>query len=325
MREHLLGYLLGALDAEEQEHVKRELERNRLLRNELHAVERRLGLLASARQYYRPPTGLAARACAFVEQYRPERTRQAAALWAEPPAGRWSLSDLVVAVGILVAASALLLPGIVNSRHTARMVTCQDNLRQLGVALHGYSEQRGNGYFPCVPTSGNRAFAGYYATVLWEHGFIRDPRYFVCPESSLAGLRDQWRVPTTVQIDRARGEQLDNLQQTGGGSYGFSLGVLVNHVYRPARNDGRTYFPIMSDTPTRALTERWSSNHGPLGGGHLLYEDGRVQYFPGCPAKQFRDDPFRSRRGLVEPGVDVNDAVIGSSETTPVVPILLKN
>ena len=39
MREHLLGYLLGALDGAEHDEVKRELERNPQLRRELQQLE----------------------------------------------------------------------------------------------------------------------------------------------------------------------------------------------------------------------------------------------------------------------------------------------
>src|SRR5690349_17686735 len=67
-REHLLGYLLGALSPDELEQVESEIERNPALRTEmrqLRACVENVGL-AEERATYEPPAGLAERTCRYV-------------------------------------------------------------------------------------------------------------------------------------------------------------------------------------------------------------------------------------------------------------------
>src|SRR5687767_6621687 len=67
-REHLLGYLLGALERTEHEQVEAELESNPALRDELRRLENRLGHVGLADEpvSYDPPPGLAVRTCRLV-------------------------------------------------------------------------------------------------------------------------------------------------------------------------------------------------------------------------------------------------------------------
>src|SRR4051794_747421 len=67
-REHLLGYLLGALSPEENEQIEIEIDQNPALRAEmqrLKACVENVGL-AEDRPAFEPPAGLAERTCRFV-------------------------------------------------------------------------------------------------------------------------------------------------------------------------------------------------------------------------------------------------------------------
>lgn len=61
MREHLLGYLMGALDASQQSEVEQALESDPQLRRELDLLDQALSPLRADRGVYEPPLGLADR------------------------------------------------------------------------------------------------------------------------------------------------------------------------------------------------------------------------------------------------------------------------
>ena len=195
-------------------------------------------------------------------------------------------------------------------------MACQNNLRQIGLALTDYSEKAGMGYFPAVPSAGNRAFAGIYAPILFEGGYLTDSRVFVCPASPLRETVDSFRLPTLIEIDSANANSVARLQEQAGGTYGYSLGVIVSGIHVPPRNLGRVFFALMSDTPSPYLTAEVSVNHEGRG-YNLLYEDGHVRFLETKDALLNRDDPFRNRRGIVEAGLDEDDAVIGRSLSPP--------
>lgn len=70
IREYLIGYLLGALDEDEQQLVEESLAVDENLRRELGLLSRALAPLDSTFEEYAPPSNLAARTCEMVEAYR---------------------------------------------------------------------------------------------------------------------------------------------------------------------------------------------------------------------------------------------------------------
>ncbi len=64
----------------------------------------------------------------------------------------FTLIELLVVIAIIAVLIALLLPAVQAAREAARRAQCVNNLKQIGLALHNYHDQKGafpNGQFSC--------------------------------------------------------------------------------------------------------------------------------------------------------------------------------
>jgi len=317
MREHLLGYLLGALEDDQHDEVSQRLQHDLQLRTQLRRLENRLETLGPPDDFEEPPVGLAERTCQAIAGHNVNWVPLPRESASAPSAGRWgwSIADVTVAAAVFVAAALLFFPAILNSRYQSELAFCQNNLRQLAIALSHYTDAS-DGYFPAVPTEGNRSGAGIYGPTLVNSGMLPDPRVMVCPSSELA-RQGEFRVPTLEEIDRLRGEPLRQVQARMGGSYGYNLGYLEDGSYRVPRHAGRSHFAIMADAPAEYLGARGaSSNHGGRG-LNVLFDDFHIEHVSDGKSRDWGDAIFVNRQGVVAAGVDPNDAVIGRSGDSP--------
>jgi hypothetical protein len=315
VREQLLGYLLGALEEDEHREVKARLLASPQLQQELAHLRETLRPLAADR-VVPPPQGLWQRTCRLVEiaasaiPVNRSTPRAAVSL----PTRRWSLRDALTAAVVLLATCCVLFPAVQRSRFQAGVTACQNHLGQLGMALLHYGENHG-GHFPQAPQEGNDAFAGMYSVMLRDHGLLPDPRIILCP--AVASSRGEpLYVPSLCELQQARERRLVELRRSMTGDYGYTLGVMVNGRCVPVRNQGRTIFAIMADTPSLALDGLPSANHGGLG-QNVLFEYGNVRFLRSGEPLLGTDYLFLNDAWRVAPGTHPDDSVIAPCHARP--------
>lgn len=173
---------------------------------------------------------------------RPMKTSRAA----------FTLIELVVSLGIIGLLLALALPAVQNARESVRRMSCQSNLRQLGLAMSSYHDV--NRMFPAgscgrqtalIP-KGSWGFSGFllpyleagsaysalgvsavdccqYTVALQAAGNATDPfsipqRLFTCPSDPLSGALLESGPPHTIVCGRLRTSSYLGVS----GSYSFN-------------------------------------------------------------------------------------------------------
>lgn len=326
MRDDLIGYVLGALDASEEDQIRDKVKRDATLGQELEVVKRALRPLSWVRDdEVDPPGDLVSRTCSQLdsvplmsESDRSVSLPVGADFTAQPCDGRpvaereWVMADLVVAVGVCFAAACLFFPAIANSRWRSQIAGCQHNMRDVGMALIDYSGGPG-GYFPQIPASGKLSVAGIYAPKLIERGFLQDGRVFLCPGKSNTMVV---KIPRIQDIVAARGPQLVTLHRTMGGDYAYPLGFVEQGRLRGIRNQARSTAALLSDAPLENTPNFIVGSHGR--GQNVLFQDGHVKYMltRHSPANQ-QDDLFFNDQGFVQAGLHAQDFVLAPSPISP--------
>lgn len=336
-RQHLVGYVIGALDADEHQRVSDALRRSPDLQRQHDLLVARLAPSRDDRAYLDPPAGLAGRTCRRLAELT------GAALEAAPPGadaatvelparqavprlssdnGRaarwhfWSLSDLIVTGGIALVAAMLFFPAVAHSRFRSQVLSCQNNVREIGLALQMFAQHH-HGRFPQESLDGPRAFAGVFGPDLQEGGYLSNARALLCPAARQRPELAHWKLPTLSQIELAKGEARRKLQLTAAGTYAYCLGYYDRGQFTGPRDNRRSTFAILADMPCLQSKEFRSASH--LGRGqNVLFEDGHVQFLVGCKPQHCNDSLFVNDQGKILPGVHDRDSVLAEGWTAPV-------
>lgn len=328
MREQLIRYLLGELDEGERRNLQTQLKASPELQAELAHLRQCFASNQEDDDFGEsPPRNLAERTADRVSHsddnwgVAPQRPPSGFQAAGDAPAGilGWSLADLTVAGGVMLAVSMLLFPAISNSRYETRRNVCQRNLAQLGQFLALNAADHGN-FFPQVLSDQT---AGMYVVRLIERGYA-DPAelapLLVCPGAPLADEIRSGRLkiylPNAEVLRVMTADQQAKFAATASMFYNYRLPYRIGSDLYFIRDDHRKLSPVLSDASPAAGVELVSPNHGgPI--VQVQFADGHCLTLTSCLLPASGDDLFRNKMGIVAAGLDRQDVVLAPSDARP--------
>ena len=123
-----------------------------------------------------------------IEPGDDERGRAPAGVRRMRPA--FTLIELLVVMAIVAVLAGLLLPAVQQAREASRRLTCANNLKQLGLALHNYTDAHGR-----FPPGRGAALPGVFSAQAFLLPFVE--------QSGLQRRIDFTRAPTTFFVPPA--------------------------------------------------------------------------------------------------------------------------
>ncbi len=270
--QQLLGHLLGALDDDEQEALDARLEYDEQCCRRLAAWRRRLASLEAVRPDFEPPPGLAERTCRYVaacmpaSASKPRMTPQRAAPTAAN-AVRWP--DLAAVALVLVMVTAVVFPAITHSRFHARVASCQDGLRQFGVALSEYGDRQ-HSQLAQFANGGRLTDVGATVARQLRDEYSGESPRDLCPDAWLAAQGISINAQRHAELPKPL-EPVDSDEWLGTRRDGTDDGWQLPLTAAPA--------PLLADAPSADLPSQAVESHGGYG-RNVLFVDGHTKFIP---------------------------------------------
>jgi len=330
MEDDLLGYVLHALDAESERRVEAYLHDHPEAQATVQSWQQTLEMLSADTEQAEPPRDLVGRTIARVAEYRcrPLPYAPAESLGRYAGRGWWRRADVLVAASILLCAALLTFPALNMIRFRHDRLACENNLREIGLALRQYADQPhqgGEGRFPDIVhafdrqvmrVDGHRIAAGLFAPMLVQAGNLTTDRLATlrCPG------RGEGAAEPFVDLDALAGMPATEFRARAAAlvpAYAYTLGYSDGgEIHGLSRSDG--VLPIAADCP--ALSPDGlpiggnSLNHGGRG-QNVLFTDGHVEWNAGRFVDN--DDFFINQANELAAGLHARDYVLGPSGAQP--------
>jgi hypothetical protein len=326
MREQLIRYLLGELDADERRELRAQLRENPDLQRELEHLRECFAANQDDDSVPPPPGRLAERTAlraANSDEFDLEAMKAGAMSSAGDPCSGvlgWSLADLSVAAGVMLALSMLVFPALRDSRDGTRRNVCQNNQYQLWALVTRYAQDHG-GFYPQVRPNET---AGVFAVRLIEKGYVPKEELaalLICPASPVA---DQIRAGeftirllSPEEIRQVSPVDLKHYTSSSSPSFAYALPAKVGdgYLYPQSGPKGHSAFdPLLGDISNDPLNPMKPHHRGDViqfinGGGCLRTVVPHSQtVFDGDL------DIYHNDLDLVSAGLRPHDVVLGASD-----------
>jgi hypothetical protein len=328
MDEHLVGYLLKALDPDTQREVEAYVRGEPEAARKLELLRQALEPLAGDRETPLPPPGLRLRTLARIAEYRCRdlpRVLPAPPIRSRPPERSWwRRADVLVAAALLLVLLPLVPPGLNRLRQQRDILDCQNNLRNVYLSLVGYSS-RHNGALPRVEEEPPRNVAGIFVPILRDAGLLTQDVSVGCPAKG----RHPPPSISLQQLAEVAAEDQQRFMEYArqlAGCYAYTLGYRKDGNLCGLRFDpdqGNEYVPILADRPpfeqkNYLNTDAWENSPNHNGAGqNVLYLSGHVNFFRNRTVGVDGKDIFLNREMRPEAGLDRWDSVLGASGFHP--------
>jgi hypothetical protein len=324
MRETLIRYLLGELDSDERRELRTKLRSSPDLQRELAHLRECFAANREEECEPLPPGRLAERTAERIsnsDEYELElASRRAGTMTSSGDAQAgvlgWSLADLAVAGGVMIAVSMLLFPALRDSRDGARLTHCQRNQSELYFLISKFAADRG-GYYPIVQPNEP---AGIFVAKLVRDGYVDSEevtKYLICPDSSMAdAIRSGavvFRIPTRAKLQAMSPAEFRLAGSKMSPSYTYALPPKVGDGYQflrgvPYGHSGRD--PILGDNPAAPHDALRSHHRGSV--LQVITMSGNIISFAADAPPLFGGDKdlYHNDLGIVAAGIGPNDIVL---------------